>query len=509
MSDGLVWFLNTAEGPQGPYSAEQIRAWLKAEQITSEWYVWREGLDSWKSVAEVPELIAAPPAPPAPAAPAPRPAPPPPPEAAAARPLGASRAESSASPSTAADAEAPVLFEPPPGAKASGLKRLFGNRIVRVTAALLAIVGAALGGTKVFAPEIFDAMLGIAPPPPPVVAPPPIAAPPPDPPLDESMLPGELKTENVVILVIDGPRHSEMWGDTERRYIPNLSANLAPLGVIFTDFRNNGVTKTTPGHVAISTGHYQEIENDGSEIPKRPGIATVWLDEFGEPETLAWIIATKDKLAVLAECLDPLWREKPRPAVWAGRGGAGMDSAALAGREGGDPTSGYGLDTETWREAQAILARDHPRFVLINLKEPDVSGHDRNWDGYLAGLRSSDSIAWALWRFLESDSHYAGRTAYFVTSDHGRHLDGIDDGFASHGDDCEGCRRMMLFAAGPDFARGVIVETAREQIDLAVTAARLLGVRLPGSAGKIIPELFPAAAPEAPAVDPSSDTSMQ
>jgi phosphopentomutase len=150
---------------------------------------------------------------------------------------------------------------------------------------------------------------------------------------------------------------------------------------------------------------------------------------------------------------------------------------------------------------QDILTRDHPRYVLINLKEPDFSGHAKDWDGYLAGLKASDSIAWALWQFLESDSFYAGRTAYFVTSDHGRHLDGIKDGFVSHGDDCEGCRRMILFAAGPDFLKGVIVETAREQIDLAVTAARLLGLRLPGSLGKILPELFPPVSAAA-----SSDT---
>ena len=69
MSD-RVWFLNTAEGQAGPYTADELRQWKAAGQITDEWYVWREGLAGWQTVGATAELGAAP-------APAPPPAPPP------------------------------------------------------------------------------------------------------------------------------------------------------------------------------------------------------------------------------------------------------------------------------------------------------------------------------------------------------------------------------------------------------------------------------------------------
>ncbi|MDB4754850.1 hypothetical protein OAF80_00180, partial [bacterium] len=38
------------------------------------------------------------------------------------------------------------------------------------------------------------------------------------------------KTQNVVIVVIDGPRYSETWGDSTHQYIPHLSNELSSTG---------------------------------------------------------------------------------------------------------------------------------------------------------------------------------------------------------------------------------------------------------------------------------------
>ncbi len=82
---------------------------------------------------------------------------------------------------------------------------------------------------------------------------------------------GNYVPTKVIILVIDGPRYSETGGDFSQQYTPNQK-ELAKKGVIYSNFFNNGVSYTTPGHTAISTGVYQSIANNGSEIPKNPSI---------------------------------------------------------------------------------------------------------------------------------------------------------------------------------------------------------------------------------------------
>lgn len=59
MSAGArVWYLHTAEGQAGPYTADEIRAWRSAGSIADDRHVWREGLPSWRTIGETPELAA-------------------------------------------------------------------------------------------------------------------------------------------------------------------------------------------------------------------------------------------------------------------------------------------------------------------------------------------------------------------------------------------------------------------------------------------------------------------
>ena len=82
----------------------------------------------------------------------------------------------------------------------------------------------------------------------------------------------EYKTENVIIIVVDGVRYSETWGDSTHQYIPYFSNEIANFGVVNTAFYHNGETNTTSGHTAITSGSYQEINNFGQEIPRHPSI---------------------------------------------------------------------------------------------------------------------------------------------------------------------------------------------------------------------------------------------
>jgi len=69
---------------------------------------------------------------------------------------------------------------------------------------------------------------------------------------------------------MDGARYSETWGEPNQILIPNIANNIAPKGVINTYFRNNGATSTNPGHLAICSGKYYNINNSGAELPPFP-----------------------------------------------------------------------------------------------------------------------------------------------------------------------------------------------------------------------------------------------
>ena len=294
------------------------------------------------------------------------------------------------------------------------------------------------------------------------------------------------KTQNVVLLVIDGPRFSETWGDKTHQYVPHLANDLAKEGVIYTKFKNNGNTATNPGHAALTTGRYMDINNGGRELPTHPTVLQAWLKHSGAPQSSAWLITSKDKLEILKNSSHKDWHDKFVASSDCGRSGLG---------------SAYRPDRDTMDAVLKILARDHPRVVVINLMEPDSCGHGADWKGYLQAIKDCDAHAWNLYQFLQKDPFYAEKTAFIISNDHGRHPDGLFDGFVSHGDDCPGCKHILCFAAGPDFNKNVVLDTPGEQIDVAVTIAELLGFKLQAAEGRVLKELFNDATGAAPKPD--------
>lgn len=96
----------------------------------------------------------------------------------------------------------------------------------------------------------------------------------------------------------------------------------------------------------------------------------------------------------------------------------------------------------------------------------------------------------ALWALIQKDAQLGSTTALFVVNDHGRHLDGTGSGFASHGCPCEGCRRILCIALGPDFKTGHQSAIPRDQRDVTATVAKLLGLDMPTGQGAVMQELF-------------------
>lgn len=51
-----AWYFAVDEQPEGPYTVREIDVKFRTGEINSAQYIWREGMDEWKPIFEVPEL---------------------------------------------------------------------------------------------------------------------------------------------------------------------------------------------------------------------------------------------------------------------------------------------------------------------------------------------------------------------------------------------------------------------------------------------------------------------
>lgn len=291
---------------------------------------------------------------------------------------------------------------------------------------------------------------------------------------DEELPNRRLKTENVVIIVMDGPRYAETWGQIGHPNIPRMANDMAPEGVVFTNFRNNGRTNTTNGHAAITTGFYQNVNNSGQQLPAKPSIFQQYIKAKGVADDKVWIVTSKDKLQVLANSSDANWNDE-----FLARTDCGVNGL----------NTGYRHDSITFRRSMEVLEEHKPSFMLINFREPDYSGHANHWKNYIKGIQMIDEYSYQIWNYLQNDPHYRDNTTFILTNDHGRHTEGVSVGFVSHGCQCDGCTHINLYASGPDFPKGTIVDKEYELVDINTTIRGLLQINKDVTQGKMITEL--------------------
>jgi hypothetical protein len=260
--------------------------------------------------------------------------------------------------------------------------------------------------------------------------------------------------QNVVIAVIDGARYSETFG-AETMYIPNIWNTLRPQGTIWTNFRNEGLTKTDPGHATIASGVWQKIDNVGTLRSADPTIFEYFRKYTGATEQSCAVYSGKPKLEILTYSRNLDYGKTYKASFF------------LASN-----------DRSVFDSITTTMTKNHPRLVLINFPSVDAAGHSGNWDAYLAAIRHADSLVYALWQLLQQDSVYHNTTTLFVTNDHGRH-DDAHGGFSNHGCDCEGCRHILLLTIGNKIPAGVTITTKHTQCDIAPTVGELLAFPTP------------------------------
>ena len=256
-------------------------------------------------------------------------------------------------------------------------------------------------------------------------------------------------SQNAIIVVIDGVRYSESIGVKDRN-IPRMWNKLRPFWTIWTNFQNDGLTKTDPGHATIVTGVWQFIDNKGIQRPQHPTIFEYFRKATGSSEKTCYVVVGKYKLDILTNSNHPDY-------------GSTYKASLSIGED----------DTSVVNDFKTILSTYHPRLAIVNLSGTDISGHSGNWIDYIAALHQADSLVSVIWQTLQTDTFYKKNTTLFIVNDHGRH-DDAHGGFEDHGDSCEGCRHVMLLAIGRGVPENKVISEKHTQCDIAPTIGRLL-----------------------------------
>lgn len=136
---------------------------------------------------------------------------------------------------------------------------------------------------------------------------------------------------------------------------------------------------------------------------------------------------------------------------------------------------GVRYDAFTAAGALEAMRSQSPKVLFVALGEPDDWAHAGRYDRYLLTAKQNDGFIKQMWQLAQSLPEYAGKTAFLITTDHGRG-DGRE-GWKSHGESLPGSERIWAAAFGAGVAEQGIDENGDyQQAQIAATAAGLLGL---------------------------------
>ena len=134
-------------------------------------------------------------------------------------------------------------------------------------------------------------------------------------------------------------------------------------------------------------------------------------------------------------------------------------------------------DVFTYFAAREYMKAYQPKVLYIAFDETDDFAHAGEYDQYLKSAFSQDAMIADLWKYIQSTAQYKNKTTLIITCDHGRG-DTIKDEWKHHGSKIKDAGQIWIAAIGPDTkALGEIkTEGLVYQKQLAATFAKLLNL---------------------------------
>lgn len=344
----------------------------------------------------------------------------------------------------------------------------------------------------------------------------------------------------IIVTFGGGVRYAETFAPEGLRNIPRL-VGLRPSGFFFRNCINNGVLSHFNSTASIISGNWQRVDDFGFEAPAGATLFELYRKQRRASVTDAWIVATNKSFATMGAGTDrdfgapyganvilpkQLLIEAVQEVV---RKGANLGVARREnvhqqleailneGYEGvgwtifkanskldrhvretltrglveyiNGPEAPSSGDELTFFITREIMREFSPRLILVNFWDMDVA-HWGAYSLYLQAITRTDRLTGMLWDEVQSNPSYRDRTTVLILPELGRDGDqNTANGFLNHRSGDPACRNMWMLALGARVTKGDS-EAPIHHVDVAATAAELLGVQVGGLAGKSFRKLI-------------------
>lgn len=298
------------------------------------------------------------------------------------------------------------------------------------------------------------------------------------------------------IIVMNGVRYDDAFGNKNHLYTENIWNKLRPLGTICTRFYNRELTYPIPAQASLLTGVWQIVENPLSDTirPAFPTLFEYWKKK--ESGDFCYFATGKKELEILTYSDHKEYGKAYAPM---------FDTNASNSI---DTNLREGVTDETqntmYEKSVSYIFEHHPSFVYLNLdsgraaedhhfgqeckviEKKDGCGGADQLNAYYESIILADSIACNLWDRIQHDEIYKNKSIFIFVSDHGRHT----DDFHGFGDNCRGCQQLNFLIIGPGVKKDYISKKNRTLIDICPTVGTLFNLPTPYAKGKIMKEIL-------------------
>ena len=337
------------------------------------------------------------------------------------------------------------------------------------------------------------------------------------------------KRKVVVVTFGGGARDQETFALEGQENIPHMMRELIPQATFFTQVVNRGILGHYVATASLATGVYETINNFASLPPQSPTVFEYFRKDLKRPSADAWVVAPSNGFNRIGESSHRSYGPGlgarvilPKHLLTAATSGRRDDyqhllrdnyeapfyAPELAGSEfelqqlemilklSVDDFKAHAQTLSSPDElsvyiAHRLMQQVAPSLLWITMHDIDIA-HAGAYSLYVDGIRRTDRLCSDLWKAIESEPEYAGKTTLFILPDFGRDSD--DDaggnGFQHHRTGDALSRTTWMLVAGPGIRQGVALDRPTESTDLVPTLGAMLGFSPSLAQGKPIAELL-------------------
>ncbi len=333
----------------------------------------------------------------------------------------------------------------------------------------------------------------------------------------------------VVITFGGGARDEETFMPEGQENIPHLLNDLIPRSTFFSQVVNRGILGHYVATASLATGVYETFNNFAAVAPEHPTVFEYFRKDLRRPATDAWVVAPSNGFNRIGESENRSYGQGlgagvilPKRLLAAALSSVGearyehllrdnyetpLYTPELKGSEielrqmaeilklSVDDFTTHARSLASPDELSVYIARQlmrrlAPSLLWITLHDIDIA-HSGTYSLYLEGIQRTDRLCGEIWRAIESEPEYAGKTTMFILPDFGRDSDGDSggNGFQHHRTGDPLSRTTWMMITGPGIRENVVVDRPVESTDLVPTLGARLGFSPEMARGKPLSEI--------------------